>query len=155
MTDAQINQEMGEVHVTLTTEPPVVQQQSSSVSSDLVSKFINPSLDIGIDSILNPNVAVSITPSSDTTIPQPPILIIQPQQKTHDSTTTTTIPTTTLPEIPNFASLFGFDRRVSSLEIQLSELKQTNQFAEAVASILGIVDNYLTSKMKNEVNVAL
>ncbi|GJU95605.1 hypothetical protein Tco_1320361 [Tanacetum coccineum] len=102
--------------------------------------------------ILNPNVAVSITPSSDTIIPQPPILIIQPQQQTHDSTTT--IPTT-LPEIPNFASLFGFDRRVSSLEIELSELKQTNQFAEAVASIPGIVDNYLTSKMKDEVNVAL
>ncbi|GJY53780.1 hypothetical protein Tco_0445444, partial [Tanacetum coccineum] len=155
MTDAQINQETREVHVTLTTEPPVVQQQSSLVSSDLVSKFINPSLDIGIDSILNPNVAVSVTPSSDTTIPQPPILIIQPQQKTHDSTTTTTIPTTTLPEIPNFASLFGFDRRVSSLEIELSELKQTNQFAKAVASIPGIVDNYLTSKMKDEVNVAL
>ncbi|GKE56162.1 hypothetical protein Tco_1495347, partial [Tanacetum coccineum] len=45
MTDAQINQETGEVHVTLTTEPPVVQQQSSLVSSDLVSKFINPSPD--------------------------------------------------------------------------------------------------------------
>ncbi|GKA26195.1 hypothetical protein Tco_0712304 [Tanacetum coccineum] len=44
---------------------------------------------------------------------------------------------------------------VSSLEIELSKLKQTNQFTEAVASILGIVDNYLTSKMKNEVNVAL
>ncbi|GJX68222.1 hypothetical protein Tco_0303949, partial [Tanacetum coccineum] len=44
---------------------------------------------------------------------------------------------------------------VSSLEIEQSELKQTNQFAEAVASIPGIVDNYLTSKMKDEVNVAL
>ncbi|GKF37358.1 hypothetical protein Tco_0114116, partial [Tanacetum coccineum] len=44
---------------------------------------------------------------------------------------------------------------VSSLEIELSELKQTNQFAEAVASIPGIVDNYLTSKMKYEVSVAL
>ncbi|GKD09978.1 hypothetical protein Tco_1189663 [Tanacetum coccineum] len=87
MTDAT-NQEMEEVHVTLTTEPLVVQQQSSSVSSDLVSKFINPSSDTGIDSILNPNVqsdipvnvsvsATTETPSSDTTIPQPPILIIQ------------------------------------------------------------------------------
>ncbi|GJS51624.1 hypothetical protein Tco_0624986 [Tanacetum coccineum] len=55
----------------------------------------------------------------------------------------------------NFASLFGFERRVSSLEIELSELKQTNQFAEAVSSILGIVDNYLTSKMKDEVNVVV
>ncbi|GJS31666.1 hypothetical protein Tco_0492286 [Tanacetum coccineum] len=119
MTDAQNNQETEEVHVTLTTEPPVVQQQSSSVSSDLVSKFINPSPDTGIDSILNPNVqsdipvnvsvsATTETPSSDTTIPQPPIPIIQPQQQTHDSTTTTTFP-----EIPNFESLIWFfERRV-------------------------------------------
>ncbi|GJZ47614.1 hypothetical protein Tco_0601446, partial [Tanacetum coccineum] len=97
MTDAQTNQETEEAHVTLTTEPPVLQQQSSSVSSDLVAKFINPSPDTSINSLLNQNVAVSITPSSDTTIPQPPIPIIQPQQQTHDSTTTTTIPTTTLP----------------------------------------------------------
>ncbi|GJW85635.1 hypothetical protein Tco_0158780 [Tanacetum coccineum] len=155
MTDAQINQETKEAHVTLTTEPLVVQQQSSFVSSDLVAKFINLSPDTGIDSLLNQNVAFSVTPSSDTTIPQPPIPIIQPQKQTHVSTTTITIPTTTLPEIPNFASLFGFDRRVSSLEIELSELKQTNQFAEAVASIPGIVENYLISKMKDKVNVAL
>ncbi|GJQ94839.1 hypothetical protein Tco_0005978 [Tanacetum coccineum] len=67
MTDAQINQETREVHVTLTTEPPVVQQQSSSVSSDLVSKFINPSPDINptlwdkqrnIDSYFNQKQAV-------------------------------------------------------------------------------------------------
>ncbi|GKB47203.1 hypothetical protein Tco_0897956 [Tanacetum coccineum] len=80
MTIPKNNQETKEVHVTLTTEPPVVQQQSSSVSSDLVSKFINPSLDIGIDSILNLNVQYDIpvnvsvsatteTSSSDTTIP--------------------------------------------------------------------------------------
>ncbi|GKF59157.1 hypothetical protein Tco_0175943, partial [Tanacetum coccineum] len=92
MTDAQINQETREVHVTLTTEPPVVQQQSSSISSNLVSKFINPSPDTGIDSILNLNFqsdihvnastsATTETPSSDTTIPQTPILIIQPQQQ--------------------------------------------------------------------------
>ncbi|GKD64329.1 hypothetical protein Tco_1306437, partial [Tanacetum coccineum] len=166
MTNAQINQENEEVHVKLTTELPVVQQQSSSISSDLVSKYINPTPDTDIDSILNPNVqsdilvnvSVSVTtetPSSDTTIPQTPILIIQPQQQIHDSTTTITIPTITLPEIPNFASLFGFERRVSSLETELSELKQTNQFAEAVSSIPGIVDNYLASKMKDAVNVAV
>ncbi|GJU95877.1 hypothetical protein Tco_1320633, partial [Tanacetum coccineum] len=94
------------------------------------------------------------TPSSDTTIPQPPIPIIQSQQQTHDSTTTTTIPTTTLPEIPNFASLFGFELRVSSLDTELFELKQTNQFAKALSSILSIVDNYLTSKIKEVVDVA-
>nr|GEU92667.1 hypothetical protein [Tanacetum cinerariifolium] len=46
MTNAQANQDTEETHVTLTTVPPVVQQQSSSVSSDMVSKFINPSPDI-------------------------------------------------------------------------------------------------------------
>ncbi|GJW13171.1 hypothetical protein Tco_0017304, partial [Tanacetum coccineum] len=153
--DAQTNLETEEAQVTLTTKPPVVQPQCSSASSNLVAKFINPFLDTGIDSILNPNAAVSVTPSSATIIPQPPIPIIQPQQQTHDSITTTTIPITTLPKIPNFASLFGFDRRVSSLEIELFELKQRNQFAEAIASIPGIIDNYLTSKMKDEVNVAL
>ncbi|GJR85668.1 hypothetical protein Tco_0209679 [Tanacetum coccineum] len=108
-----------------------------------------------IDSILNPNAAVSVTPSSATIIPQTPIPIIQPQQQTHDSTTTTTIPTTTVPEIPNFASLFGFERRVSSLESDLSELKQTNQFAKALSSILGIVDKYLATKVKDTVDVAV
>ncbi|GJU64575.1 hypothetical protein Tco_1246410 [Tanacetum coccineum] len=170
MTNAQNNQETEEVHVTLTTEPLVVQQQSSYVSSDLVSKFINPSSDTCIDSILNPNVQSDIhvnvsvsttteTPSSDTTIPQLPIPIIQPQQQTHDSTTTTTLPEipnfASLFEIPNFASLFGFERRVSSLETELSELKQTNQFSKALSSIPGIVDNYLASKMKDAVNVVV
>ncbi|GKD54301.1 hypothetical protein Tco_1287688, partial [Tanacetum coccineum] len=166
MTDDQTNQDTEEVHVTLTTEPSLVKQQSSSVSLDLVSKFINPFPDTGIDSILNPNVqsdipvnvsvsATTETPSSDTTIPQPPIPVIQSQQQTHDSTTTTTIPTTTLPEIPNFASLFGFERRVSSLETELSELKQTNQFAEALSSILGIVHNNLASQMKDAVNMVV
>ncbi|GJW89496.1 hypothetical protein Tco_0164836 [Tanacetum coccineum] len=78
MTDAQTNPEMEEAHVTLTTKPPVVQLQSSFASSDLVAKFINPSPDTGIDSILNPNAAVSVTPSSATIIPQTPIPIIQP-----------------------------------------------------------------------------
>ncbi|GJY72412.1 hypothetical protein Tco_0476115 [Tanacetum coccineum] len=42
MTDAQTNQETEEVHVTLTTKPPVVQQQSSFVSLNLVSKLLIP-----------------------------------------------------------------------------------------------------------------
>nr|GEU75250.1 copia protein [Tanacetum cinerariifolium] len=50
MTDAQqqnvqANQVTEDTHVTPTTVPPAVQHQSSSVSLDLVSKFINPSPD--------------------------------------------------------------------------------------------------------------
>nr|GEX98784.1 hypothetical protein [Tanacetum cinerariifolium] len=169
MTDAQqehvqANQVTEDIHVILTTVPPAVQQQSSSVSSDFVSKFINPSLDSGIDSILSPNIqsetlvnvlvfVVAETPSSDTTIPQPPIPNIKPLQQTPKSTTPTTIPTTTLPNIPKFASLFQFDQHVSALETKMSEFRQTNLFAEAISLIPGIVDNYLASKMKDAIDV--
>nr|GEY62387.1 hypothetical protein [Tanacetum cinerariifolium] len=44
---------------------------------------------------------------------------------------------------------------VSALETKMSELKQTNQFAKAVSSIPAIVDQYLASKMKEAVNVAV
>ncbi|GJS54246.1 hypothetical protein Tco_0627608 [Tanacetum coccineum] len=60
-----------------------------------------------------------------------------------------------MPEIPNFASVFQFNEWVFALESDLSELKQTNQFVEAVSSILGIVDNYLAFKMKDAVIVAV
>ncbi|GKC92899.1 hypothetical protein Tco_1158341 [Tanacetum coccineum] len=120
MTNAQANQETDDAHVTLTAELPVVQQQSSSVSLNLVSKYINPSSDTGIDLILNQNVeshnlvnvpifVTVVTPSFDTTTPHLPIPIIQPLQQTPASKTTTTNPIMTLLEIPNFASLFGFD----------------------------------------------
>ncbi|GJU50789.1 hypothetical protein Tco_1220344 [Tanacetum coccineum] len=166
-TEEEENQEdTKDVHVTLTAEPPAVQQQSSSVSSDLVSIYINPSPDTGIDSILNQNVqshnlvnvpvfVAPVTPSAASTIPQPPVLIIQTLQQTPDFRTTTTIPTTTFLDIPNFASVFRFDQRVSSLETEMSEFKQTNQFAEAVSSILAIIDNYLASKLKDAVDVAI
>nr|GEW24868.1 hypothetical protein [Tanacetum cinerariifolium] len=94
-------------------------------------------------------------PSSNTTIPQPPIPIFQPLQQTPESTTTTTIPTTTFRDFPYFTSLFQFDQRVSALETEMSEFKQTNQFAKVVSLISGIVDNYIASKMKEAVDVAV
>ncbi|GJS04921.1 hypothetical protein Tco_0321429 [Tanacetum coccineum] len=89
---------------------------------------------LGVKSHNLVNVLVSVaavTPSSVTIIPQHPVLIIQTLQQTPDSTTTPPYPITTLPEFPNFASLF------------------------AVSSIPDIVDNYLASKMKDEVDVAI
>nr|GEV27417.1 hypothetical protein [Tanacetum cinerariifolium] len=61
----------------------------------------------------------------------------------------------TLLEILNFSSLFQFDQRVSALETKVSEFNQTSQFAKVVSSILGIVDNYLASKLKEKVDVAV
>nr|GEW56033.1 zinc knuckle CCHC-type [Tanacetum cinerariifolium] len=112
MTNAQANQDKEDTHVTLTPVPPVVQQQSSSVSSDLVSKCINPSPDIGIDLILNQNT------QSDTLVNVP----------------------------------VSFDQRVFALETEMSEFRQTSQFVYVVTLILGIIDMYLASKMKEEVD---
>nr|GEV36187.1 reverse transcriptase domain-containing protein [Tanacetum cinerariifolium] len=164
MTNAQANQDTKDTHVTLTTMPPVVQQQSSSVSSDLVSKFINPSPDTGIDSILKPNIQshtlvnVSVflsteTPSSDTTIPPPPILIIQPLQQTSESTTTT-VPTKTLPDIPNFAPLFQFDQRMKEavnvvVQLQTNKLKEEAQAENQ--EFLNQVDSTMKTIIKEQV----
>ncbi|GJW32261.1 hypothetical protein Tco_0052293 [Tanacetum coccineum] len=51
--------------------------------------------------------------------------------------------------------MMKFDQRVSVLKSEMSELKQTNQFAEAISSIPGIVDKYLASKIKEAVDVAV
>nr|GFC32120.1 hypothetical protein [Tanacetum cinerariifolium] len=66
-----------------------------------------------------------------------------------------TYPTTTLLEIPSFVSLFQFDQKTSALETKVSEFNQISQFAEALSLISSIVDNYLASKIKEEVNVAV
>ncbi|GJZ05477.1 hypothetical protein Tco_0539270 [Tanacetum coccineum] len=147
MTDAQANQDTEDTHVTLTNVPPVVHQQS--IDSILYQ-------DTQSDTLVNVPVSVAAeTPSSVTTIPQLPIPNIQPLQQTPTSTTTTTNPIMTLPEIHNFASLFQFDQRVSTLESEMSEFRQTSQFSEVVSSIPGIVDTYLASKIKEAVDVVV
>ncbi|GJY19024.1 hypothetical protein Tco_0390515 [Tanacetum coccineum] len=74
---------------------------------------------------------------------QPPIL------------TPATTPSSSLQKLPDFASLFGFDNRLKALEDNFSEFKQTNQYAEALSSIPGIVDHYLANKMQEAVDVAV
>ncbi|GJV54396.1 hypothetical protein Tco_1450137 [Tanacetum coccineum] len=170
MTDAprtiiQTTQVIEDTHVIITPVNPEGQQQSSSVSSGFVSNMLNPSPDTGIDSIFNLNtestslVDVSVTTivetplSSATTLPPPTIPLITHLQQT-PIPTPTTVPSSSLQDLPNFGSLFGFDHRLKTLENYFSEFKQTNQFAAAVSSILGIVDAYLANKMHEAVKTA-
>ncbi|GJT68379.1 hypothetical protein Tco_1019859 [Tanacetum coccineum] len=69
--------------------------------------------------------------------------------------TSATTPSSSLQNLPDFGSLFGFDNRLKALEDNFSEFKQTNQYAEALSSIPGIVDQYLANKMKEAVDVAV
>ncbi|GJR23569.1 hypothetical protein Tco_0972096 [Tanacetum coccineum] len=150
--NADTTEDAEDTHVTLTAATPVVQQQSSSVS-DLVSKFINPSKDEGIESVLmQDTMGMPITVSET---PSPTVPITQTTQLIPSSTTTTTIPTTLQPEIPTFAFVFKFDQRVSTLESDMTSLKNSNPFAETVSSIPGIVDAYLGSKVKKTVDAAV
>ncbi|GJW97132.1 hypothetical protein Tco_0178940 [Tanacetum coccineum] len=145
-----------DAHVTITP----VQQQSTS-DSDLVSNFITPPPETGIDLIMNPNaqatslvnvpilVAAEIPPFAVTTLPPP--TVHQPHlHATTPASTTTTAPPPPLQHV-DFASLFQFDTRVNNLEKAFSEFQQTNQFAFAISSILGIIDQYLANKMTKAV----
>nr|GEW08273.1 hypothetical protein [Tanacetum cinerariifolium] len=73
--------------------------------------------------------ALTLTPSTIPTISTVP----------QAATTPTPAPSNLLQDLPNFASLFGFDHRLKTLEANFSEFVQTNQFAGAVSSISGIV----------------
>nr|GEX93414.1 hypothetical protein [Tanacetum cinerariifolium] len=135
--------------------------QSSSVSFDFTSKFLNLENPYLVENeiaslmeTLAPHATVifEITSGFTTTTPPPPPFFnpfLQQQTPTITTPTFTTItsinPTVTLSEIPNFIFVFKFDQRVSELEFEMSELKQTNE--------PGIVDKYLASKMKEAVNV--
>nr|GFB16459.1 hypothetical protein [Tanacetum cinerariifolium] len=69
--------------------------------------------------IITPSTIATITTSSEAPIPP------------------TTIPSVVLENLPTFDSVFRFDDRVKSLDVNFLEFMQTNQFAEAVSKIPG------------------
>ncbi|GKD60596.1 hypothetical protein Tco_1298105, partial [Tanacetum coccineum] len=171
MTDAprtivQTTQVIEDTHVIITLINLEGQQQSSSVSSGFISNMLNPSPDIGIDSLFNLNtestslVDVLVTTFAEppllsaTTLPLPPTPLITHLQQT-PVPTPPTVPSSSLQDLPNFGSLFGFDHRLKTLENNFSEFNQTNQFAAAVSLIPGIVDAYLANKMHEAVKTAV
>ncbi|GJU85110.1 hypothetical protein Tco_1292656 [Tanacetum coccineum] len=128
--------------------------------------MLNPRPDTGIDSIFNLNTeATSLVDVLVTTIAEPPLVfaITLPSPPTplitHMQQTSVPTPTivrsSSLQDLPNFGSLFGFDHRLKTLETDFSKFKQTNQFTKAVSSIPGIVDAYLANKMNEAVKKAV
>ncbi|GKA75496.1 hypothetical protein Tco_0781874 [Tanacetum coccineum] len=141
MTDAPLPNVQGtwvteDTHVIITALiNPEGQQQSSSVSSGFVSNMLNPSPDTGIDTIFTPNTeATSLVDVPVTTIAEPPLLsatTLPPTPLiTHLQQTPVpmpaTVPSSSLQDLPNFGSLFGFDHRLKTLETDFSEFKKTN-----------------------------
>ncbi|GJT24191.1 hypothetical protein Tco_0894128 [Tanacetum coccineum] len=126
MTDAplpnvQATQETEDTHVILTDLiNPECQQQSSSMSSGFISNMLNPKPDTCIDLIFNLNteatslVYVPVTTIKEpplvfaTTLPPPPTPLITHMQQT-PVPTPTIVPSSSLRDLPNFGSLFGFE----------------------------------------------
>ncbi|GKB07484.1 hypothetical protein Tco_0835768 [Tanacetum coccineum] len=77
----------------------------------------------------------------------------------------TTVPTTTLiPALLDFSSLFGFDQRVSTLEMELSQLKQADHSAQLLESVKSQlptmilpkeVSDFTTPKIQNTITESL
>ncbi|GJS37534.1 hypothetical protein Tco_0535916 [Tanacetum coccineum] len=135
-----------DTHVTLTLVNPDGQQQSSSVSSGFVSSMLNPNQDTGVDdifrqhteatSLIDTNVTAIMEPFFTEQINRPPTphpIIIQPQQLPILTPATTT--SSSLQNLPNFASLFGFDHRLKALEDNFSD-QAIKSICEALSSIL-------------------
>nr|GFC18534.1 hypothetical protein [Tanacetum cinerariifolium] len=141
----QVTQNVEDSHVTLTLVQPDGPQESSSVSS-FVTSMLNPTSDVGVESIF-------MTASSPIVSLQIPTPIMKPSTiATITTSTDASIPPTTIPSIildnlPTFNSAFRFDERLRSLETTFSEYRQINLFVDAVSAILGIVHQYMTQQM--------
>ncbi|GJV23657.1 hypothetical protein Tco_1376352 [Tanacetum coccineum] len=158
--ESGIEQEEEDAHVTYTTvhdtqktEGPM---QSSSVSSDFIEKLLNfeniSLADNEVASLMDTTVhnkepsgqtstlftvPITVIP---TTIPPPPQFFNPlPQQTTPTPTPTASEVTTAFPALPDFASVFRFNDRVTNLERDLSEIKQVDRYAQAISSIPAII----------------
>nr|GFB05143.1 hypothetical protein [Tanacetum cinerariifolium] len=157
----QTTQEVEDSHVTLTLVNPDGQQQSSSVSSQFVTSMLNPTLDVGMESIFETTSQLDVqTPTSVAPLPMTaptmtPSIIATITITSQAPILPTTVPSNILQNLPNFGSLFCFDDRLRSLEGNFFEAMQTNQFAEAVSAILGIGHQYMDQRMNEVVKVAV
>ncbi|GKB28619.1 retrovirus-related pol polyprotein from transposon TNT 1-94, partial [Tanacetum coccineum] len=139
--------------------------QSSSVSSNYTSKLLNlenPSAaNNEIASLMETSARHAttfpkITSSFITNIPPPPPFFNPlPQQATPTLTPTTSKATTSFPLLSDFSSIFKFNDRVTNLETYLSEIKQVDQYAQALSSTPAIVDRYIDNKLGEAINKAI
>ncbi|GJU92111.1 hypothetical protein Tco_1304534 [Tanacetum coccineum] len=99
---------------------------------------------------------LELTSVFTTTVPPPPPFFNPlPQQATPTPTPITSVATTSFPALPDFASVFKFNERVTNLEKDLSEMKQVDQYAKALSFIPAILDRYIDNKLREAINKAI
>ncbi|GJZ08707.1 hypothetical protein Tco_0542990 [Tanacetum coccineum] len=128
-----------DIEMTNAQQTNVQPTQATEDTHVIITASVNPE-DVPVTAIAEPPL-LSVT----TTPPSPTPLITHLQQI--PVPTPATVLSSSLQDLPNFGSLFGFHHRLKTLENNFSKFNQTNQFATVVSSILGIVDAYLANKM--------
>nr|GEU95530.1 hypothetical protein [Tanacetum cinerariifolium] len=131
--------------------PPAVDEVASMMnvkncqeesSTQAPSLFTMPEMTIPTTSTIQ---AITIPPTISMITPFPQLMT--------PSLAPTTIPTTTLiATLLDFSSLFGFDQRVSTLETELSQLKQAHQSAQLLEYVKSqlptMVDDLLSTRIR-------
>nr|GEX59688.1 hypothetical protein [Tanacetum cinerariifolium] len=91
-----------------------------------------------------------------TTIPLPhPFFNPLPQQATQTPTPIALQVTTLFPALPDFSFVFRFNDRVTNLERDLLEIKQVDQYAQAISLIPAIVDRYIANNQGEAIQQAI
>ncbi|GJW77858.1 hypothetical protein Tco_0139540 [Tanacetum coccineum] len=103
--------------------PNVQATQEIEYTHVILTALINPE-DVSVTTIAEPPLVFA------TNLPPPPTPLITHMPQT-PVPTPTTILSSSLQNLLNFGSLFGFDHRLKRLETNFSEFKQMNQFPEA------------------------
>nr|GFC78085.1 hypothetical protein [Tanacetum cinerariifolium] len=146
--DVDINQERGlqvsqvikDSHVTLTLTHSDGQQESSSTSS-FVTNLLNPIIDPGMESIFTTGLStVTPVPSLESTMT--PSIISTSTTASQLPIPPTPVPSLDLQNLPTFASVFRFEDRVKSLEVNFSNSP-------------GIVHQYMHQQMLEAVREAM
>ncbi|GKB41224.1 hypothetical protein Tco_0886166 [Tanacetum coccineum] len=109
--------------------------KSSSVSSDFTRKLLN---------LKNPSPADNEIAS-----------LMETSARHATAIPEITSATTSFTSLLDFASVFKFNERVTNLEKDLSEIKQVDQYAQALSSIPAIVDCYMDNKLGEAINKAI
>nr|GEY99432.1 hypothetical protein [Tanacetum cinerariifolium] len=120
-------------HVTLTPVHSDGQQESSSTSS-FVTSLLNPIIDSGMESIFT-TASSSVAPLPSPTSTMTPSIMTTTTTASQPPIPPTPIPSEVLQNLPTFESVFRFEDRVKSLEVNFSEFMRTNQSPEAVSNI--------------------
>nr|GFA55604.1 hypothetical protein [Tanacetum cinerariifolium] len=149
----QVTQNVEDSHVTLTPVNPDGPQESSSMSS-FVTSMLNPTSDVGVESIFTKASSSIVSLQTQTPI-MTPSTIATIKTSSEAPIPPTTIPSIILENLPTFNSAFCFDERLRSLETSFSEYRQTILFVDAVSAILGIVQQYITQQMTEAVREAV